>query len=239
VAVLLAALVLTACDTGATSEPPPGLAESPEATGAAPGGASGTAGTPGDAAEDGDGMDDAVAGAPRTPTAIGTVAPAPTPPAPGTFGFGRPPDETLLAAWDIDVLPDGSGLPPGSGTHAEGESVYATRCVACHAEGGEGTPLGPQLVSAPGPYEVGMPRTIGSWWPYAPTVWDYINRAMPFDQPGSLTADEVYAVTAYLLAENGVIDEDEAMDPESLSQVEMPSEPIFYPCWPDPCRPDF
>jgi cytochrome c len=177
---------------------------------------------------------------PARPTATqpeaGDPASAPSPPAEGLFGFGQAADDELVAEWDIDIPPDGSGLPDGSGTAGEGAEVYAAECAACHGETGREGGLGPVLVSEPGPWEPGMPRTIGSYWPYATTVYDYVHRAMPFDHPGSLDPDQVYAVTAYLLAENGVIAEDQEMNAETLPQVEMPNQPNFFPCWPEECR---
>ena len=110
------------------------------------------------------------------------------------------------APWDISIQPDGTGLPAGSGTAAAGEQVYAAKCVACHGVDGAGTP-NDRLVGGQGTLDqLQQVRTIGSFWPYASTVFDYIRRAMPFQSPQSLTNDEVYALTAYLLAENGIID---------------------------------
>jgi cytochrome c len=169
---------------------------------------------------------------PRTPL------PAASPPEASLFGLGEPVSDDLLAAWNIDVPPSGEGLPPGSGAVADGAAVYAAECAACHGATGREGGIGPQLVSEPGPWQPGMPRTIGSYWPYATTVWDYINRAMPFDDPGSLSPDQVYAVTAYLLRENQIIPDGAVMDATSLPQVAMPNQPSFFPCWPDTCRPD-
>lgn len=173
-----------------------------------------------------------------TPTEIGTPAPAPSPPAEGLFGFGTPASDEAIAEMDIDIPPDGSGLPDGSGTPSEGEEVFANECAACHGETGREGGIGGVLVSEPGPYETGMPRTIGSYWPYATTLYDYINRSMPFDDPGSLEPDQVYAVVAYLLRENQVIADDEEMNAETLPQVEMPNRESFFSCWPDQCLPD-
>lgn len=164
-----------------------------------------------------------------------TPAPAPRPAAPGLFGFGRPATSADIAPVDIEVRPDGAGLPPGSGSAAQGASIFAQKCSACHGANGEGTSAGPKLVD-PTPFQTGgTAPTIGNYWPYPTTVWDYINRAMPFNAPGSLTADEVYAVTAYLLAQNQIITEDDLMDATSLPQVKMPNASGFTS--PDP-RPD-
>src|SRR3954454_4659561 len=106
-----------------------------------------------------------------------TVPPAPAQP----FGFGRPATPADIQPIDIDVRPDGQGLPAGGGTAADGEPIFAIRCSACHGPGGEGTQAGPRLVD-PAPFEAGVNQpTIGNYWPYATTVWDYIHRAMPFD----------------------------------------------------------
>lgn len=166
----------------------------------------------------------------------GTPAPAPSPPFEGAFGFGQEAGEDVVSAIDIDIPPSGAGLPDGSGTPGEGEEVYAAECAACHGETGREGGLGPVLVSEPGPWQEGMPRTIGSYWPYATTVYDYINRAMPFDEPGTLDPDEVYAVTAYLLWQNQIIGENDDMNAETLPTVEMPNQPNFFPCWPEECR---
>jgi cytochrome c len=155
------------------------------------------------------------------------------PPAP-LFGFGRPATADDIRPIDIDVRPDGAGLPPGSGSALEGEPVFAQKCASCHGAAGEGG-VAPKLVD-PTPFKPGAtPATIGNYWPYATTVWDYINRAMPFDRPGSLTADEVYALTAYLLSANAIIAATDVMDPQSLPAVRMPNAAGFTS--PDP-RPD-
>jgi cytochrome c len=171
-----------------------------------------------------------------SPAAGSAASPAPaSSPTPGLFGFGRPPTADEIAGEDIDVRPDGQGLPPGSGTPAEGQPVYASKCAACHGPAGEGTSAAPRLVD-PTPFQVGTTQpTIGNYWPYATTVWDYIHRAMPFNAPGSLSNDEVYAVTAYLLALNQIIGPSDRMDPQSLPHVQMPNRDQFTT--PDP-RPD-
>jgi S-disulfanyl-L-cysteine oxidoreductase SoxD len=162
-------------------------------------------------------------------------APAPQAPAPGTFGFGHPATADEIKAIDIEVRPDGAGLPPGSGTLAQGQPIFAQKCAACHGANGEGTSVAPKLID-PTPFKVGVTApTVGNYWPYATTVWDYINRAMPFDQPGSLAPDEVYALTAFLLAQNNVIGEADVMDAQSLPRVVMPNAAGFTS--PDP-RPD-
>jgi S-disulfanyl-L-cysteine oxidoreductase SoxD len=170
-----------------------------------------------------------------SPVAMATPRPAPQPAAPGLFGFGRAATPDEVQAIDIDVRPDGAGLPQGSGTAAQGRPLYAQKCAACHGTDGEGTPAAPRLVD-PTPFKTGVTAaTVGNYWPYATTVWDYIHRAMPFDKPGSLTSDEVYALTAYLLSENQIIGDSEVMDATSLPRVQMPNATGFTS--PDP-RPD-
>ena len=148
---------------------------------------------------------------------------------PARLGLGHTPTHDELAAWDIAIGPDGKELPPGSGVASRGKAVYERRCVVCHGAtaregpqdilvGGRGTLAGPKPI-----------KTIGSYWPYATTLWDYLNRAMPFDRPGTLSADEVYATTAYLLFLNGIIGEHDVMDARTLPQVKMPNRDGFVP----------
>jgi mono/diheme cytochrome c family protein len=151
-----------------------------------------------------------------------------------TYGVGRPPTAEEVRAWDLTIRPDGQGLPPGSGTAALGKPIYVERCAACHGETGE-DPKYSRLVGGHGTLATDKPiRTIGSFWPYAPTLWSYIRRAQPYDNPGSLTPDQVYAVTAYLLHLNGIISEQDVMDATTLPRVQMPNRDGFVP---DP-RPD-
>jgi cytochrome c len=133
-----------------------------------------------------------------------------------------------LAAWDISVGPDGAGLPPGSGTVKQGEAVFMAKCQACHGEKGAGTP-NDRLVGGQGSLPGDKPpvKTVGSYWPYATTLFDYIRRAMPFNESKSLTSDEVYGVVAYLLNLNGVIPESETMNAQSLPKVTMPNREGF------------
>ena len=139
-------------------------------------------------------------------------------------GLGRlaAPDE--IASWDISIGPDGAGLPPGRGTPKEGEAVYAEKCVACHGEKGAGKP-NDQLVGGRGSLsgDQAPVKTVGSFWPYATTLFDYIRRAMPLNAAKSLSDDEVYAVSAYILQLNGIIGEADAMDAQTLPQVQMPN----------------
>jgi cytochrome c len=128
-----------------------------------------------------------------------------------------------LALVDYMVLPDGSGLPAGSGNAEEGATVYAKNCLACHGEGGKDG-LNDRLVGGQGSLLTDKPvRTVGSFWPYATTLFDYVRRAMPYQAPGSLTNDEVYAVTAYILFLNSIVTEDSGMNAETLPKVRMPN----------------
>lgn len=153
---------------------------------------------------------------------------------PGSFGIGREATSAEIQAWDIDVMPDGTGLPPGSGTVADGASIYEAKCASCHGVTGtegpndrligrepvEGFPFGQDATL------LGQ-RTIGNYWPYATTIFDYILRAMPQNAPGSLTADEVYSLTAFLLHRNAIIPEDAVMTAGTLPHVVMPAHERF------------
>ncbi|HET7130921.1 MAG TPA: c-type cytochrome [Gammaproteobacteria bacterium] len=148
--------------------------------------------------------------------------------------LGVPATAEQVAGWDVSIAPDGAGLPPGSGTAAHGAAVYAAKCVACHGEKGAGRP-NDQLVGGVGTIGTPSPvRTVGSYWPYATTLFDYIRRAMPVVAPQSLSNDEVYALTAYLLSLNGVIDEGAVMNATSLPKVVMPNRNNFVPAYPEP-----
>jgi S-disulfanyl-L-cysteine oxidoreductase SoxD len=148
-------------------------------------------------------------------------------------GLGQPISAEDLAPWDINIQPDGAGLPPGSGTAATGAQIYSLKCVACHGDKGAGQP-NDRLVGGQGTLtELAQVRTIGSFWPNATTVFDYIRRAMPFQAPESLTNDEVYALTAYLLSLNGIIDEDDEMNARTLARVRMPNRDGFVVRYPE------
>ena len=135
-----------------------------------------------------------------------------------------------IAAWDISIAPDGIGLPPGQGTSAQGEAVYFSKCVACHGEKGTGKP-NDVLVGGAGSLAAGQTpvKTVGSYWPYATTLFDYIRRAMPYNEPKSLTANETYALSAYILALNGIVAASDVMDAQSLPKVKMPNRDGFIP----------
>jgi mono/diheme cytochrome c family protein len=158
-----------------------------------------------------------------------------------TYRLGRAPTAEEIKAWDVTIPPDGKGLPPGSGTATQGEAIYAARCASCHGERGQSPKYDPAatrrtiLVGGRDTLDTDKPvLTIGSYWPYATTLWSYINRAQPFDEPGSLTHDQVYAVTAYLLYLNGIIGQSDVLDARTLLAVKMPNRDGFVP---DP-RPD-
>ncbi len=143
------------------------------------------------------------------------------------FGVGRAARAGEIAAIDIDVTPDGRGLPAGRGTADAGKVVYAARCVTCHGATGK---EGPQDVLVGGQGTLASPKplkTIGSYWPYSTIVFDYVRRAMPFDHPGTLTTDDVYAVTAYVLYLNAIVGEHDVIDQTTLPKVKMPNRDGF------------
>ncbi|MDQ0638423.1 mono/diheme cytochrome c family protein [Pedobacter sp. W3I1] len=148
---------------------------------------------------------------------------------PTKFGFGRTATAQEIAAWDIDVRPDGKGLPAGQGDVKRGKLLYAVKCAACHGVDGTEKPG----VKLPGAALVGdtsansRSKTIGNYWPYATTLFDYMRRAMPYNLPGSLSNDEVYSLTAYLLSANKIIKEDMVIDAKNLYKVVMPAKKLF------------
>ena len=143
--------------------------------------------------------------------------------------FGRPATPQEIKLWDIDVKPDGEGLPDGSGTAAHGKDVYAQNCAACHGPNGEGG-IKDRLVGGQGTLASAKPiRTVGSYWPYAPTVFDYIRRAMPYPSPQSLSTDDTYAVVAYILSLNKIVPANATLDRNSLPKVRMPNRDGFVP----------
>ena len=145
-------------------------------------------------------------------------------------GLGHPAATEEIAVWDISIGPEGAGLPPGSGTPRQGEAVYAAKCLGCHGEKGAGKP-NDQLVGGIGTLtgEQVSVKTVGSFWPYATTLFDYVRRAMPFDAPKSLSNDEAYAVCAYILQLNGIVEDNAVMDGQSLAKVQMPNRNGFVP----------
>jgi len=146
--------------------------------------------------------------------------------------LGVPAGPEEVAARDIDIGPDGAGLPPGAGTAAEGEAVYAIQCLSCHGPEGNGQ-LNDVLVGGHGSLTDPAPvKTIGSFWPYATTIFDYIRRSMPYLTPRTLSDDEIYALTAYLLYLNRIIAEDDVMDAQTLPAVIMPNRDNFILAYP-------
>lgn len=149
---------------------------------------------------------------------------------PDYANIGRAPTEAEIRTWNIAIGPAGKELPPGSGNAKEGANIFAAKCSACHGPAAQGTQLAPPLVGGKGTISTLQPvRTIGSYWPFATTVWDYINRAMPRNQEGSLSPNEVYSLTAFLLYRNDIIREDEVIDAKTLPKIKMPYHDGFVP----------
>jgi cytochrome c len=143
------------------------------------------------------------------------------------YGIGRPATPAEIAGWNIDINREGHNLPPGSGTVSHGHQVFDQQCAACHGAKGEGG-VGDQLVGGQGTLATPKPvRTVGSYWPYAPTLFDYIRRAMPQNAPQSLSNDDVYAVSAYILNLNGLLPADAALDAKTLPAIKMPNRNMF------------
>ncbi len=170
-------------------------------------------------------------------TALVMVAAVPSAMAADEPHFGQPVTQADIAAWDISIGPDGAGLPPGKGTVQQGETVYAAKCQACHGEKGAGGP-NDRLVGGAGTIapDKAPVKTVGSYWPYATTLFDYVRRAMPWDRPKSLSDEEVYSVAAYVLYLNGVIKQNDVLDAQSLPKVKMPNRDGFtaFPRWSPP-----
>jgi cytochrome c len=147
--------------------------------------------------------------------------------------LGQPISQADLAPWDLTIMPDGTGLPPGRGTPAQSKPLFADNCALCHGDEGKGGIAEAVVVNNPSPLSgPGSVKSIGNFWPAATTIFDFIRRAMPFTQPRSLTDDQVYALTAYLLYMNKVIGEADTMDAKSLPQVKMPNRDNFFPEFP-------
>ena len=143
---------------------------------------------------------------------------------------GRTPTKEEMQAWNQSIGPDGKELPLGSGTAKEGEKVFSEKCAVCHGPAGEGSQLAPRLVGGRAPLNTPTPsRTLANYWPFATTIWDYINRAMPPKQQGSLSASDVYALTAFILYRNEIIPETQVVDAASLPKVKMPNRDDFIP----------
>ena len=146
--------------------------------------------------------------------------------------LGKPISQTDLAEWDINILPDGSNLPPGSGIAAEGAKIFAEKCALCHGDNGRGG-RAVRLIGGPPKASLDGGKTIANYWPYATTLFDFIRRAMPFNQPRSLTDHEVYSLVAYLLAENKLIGESDEINATTLPKVRMPNRDNFVVWFPD------
>jgi S-disulfanyl-L-cysteine oxidoreductase SoxD len=146
--------------------------------------------------------------------------------------LGKPVSQGDLAEWDINILPDGTNLPPGSGKAAEGAKIFAEKCVFCHGDNGQGGRAA-RLIGGPAKASLDGGKTIANYWPYATTLFDFIRRAMPFTQPRSLTDNEVYSLVAFILAQNKLIGEDEEMNAATLPKVRMPNRDNFVVQFPD------
>jgi mono/diheme cytochrome c family protein len=149
-----------------------------------------------------------------------------------TPNLGKPITPKELEAWDITVMPDGTGLPAGSGTSAQGAPIYAAKCAACHGAQGEGGIAG-RVIGGPPKATLDGGKTIANFWPTATTIFDFIRRAMPFQAPNTLTAAEVYALTAYLLAANKLIGETDVINAQTLPKVKMPNADNFIIRFPE------
>ena len=152
---------------------------------------------------------------------------------PSSYGLGHTPSTAEIAALDIDANPSGIGLPAGQGTAAAGVVLYVQKCAMCHGPKGEGIDKSPRLIGRAPPSgfvfatDAKAPKTIGNYWPYATTLYDYMHRAMPLNAPGSLTPDETYSLVAYLLSENGIVPANTVIDAKSLPAIPMPARPHF------------
>ena len=143
---------------------------------------------------------------------------------PGEYGLGREALPEEIAAWDVKIMPDGRGLPEGSGDVWTGDEVFAEHCAVCHGDFAEGIGNWPKLAGGQGTLDRKDPlKTVGSYWPHLSTVWDYVNRSMPFGNAQSLTPDDVYAITAYILYSNNLVEDDFVLSHENFAEFEMPN----------------
>src|ERR1700722_4481144 len=150
------------------------------------------------------------------------------------YDFGRPATPAEIAGWNIDASPSGAGLPPGHGDARQGAAIFADKCAGCHGAHGEGKPMD-RLVGGVGTLRDKKPeKTVGSFWPYPTTLFDYVRGAIPLNAPQSLTADEVYAVSAYVLFLNGIVPQDATEDADTLAKIKMPNRDGFVSAFPSP-----
>jgi cytochrome c len=148
------------------------------------------------------------------------------------YDLGRVATLEEIKGWDIDISPDGAGLPPGRGDVRHGEAIFAAKCASCHGARGEGKPMD-QLVGGPCTLRDKKPeKTVGSFWPYATTLFDFVRRAMPLNAPQSLAPDEVYALSAYVLFLNGIVPQDATLDADNLAKIKMPNRDGFVSAYP-------
>jgi mono/diheme cytochrome c family protein len=148
------------------------------------------------------------------------------------YDLGRPATPEEIKGWDIDVSPDGAGLPPGHGDAQQGEAIFAEKCASCHGAHGEGKPMD-RLVGGIGTLgDKKAEKTVGSFWPYATTLFDFVRRAMPLNAPQSLAPDEVYAVSAYVLFLNGIVAQDTTLDADTLAKIKLPNRDGFVSAYP-------
>jgi len=153
--------------------------------------------------------------------------------APSYSNIGRTPTKQEVEAWDLSVGPDGKGLPAGQGTAKEGAAIFADKCAVCHGPEGMGGKIGPRVIGGIADTEtlttLKPVRSVGGYWPYATSVWDYIRRAMPRSQSGTLTPNEVYSLTAFILSKSKIIPEDQVLNEKTLPKVQMPNRNGFVP----------
>src|ERR1051325_310351 len=148
-------------------------------------------------------------------------------------GLGKPIHEADVAAWDISILPDGTGLPAGSGTPQQGAAIFATKCAACHGENGKGASAAALVGGQPLTSGIETAKTVANFWPYATTLFDFTRRVMPWPRPRTLSNDEVYALTAFILAQNRIIGDGDVMNAQTLPKVRMPNRDGFIPRFPE------
>ena len=147
--------------------------------------------------------------------------------------LGKPVSESDVAAWDISILPDGTGLPPGNGTSEEGSKIFAVKCAVCHGENGKGGSAAALVGGEPLTSGIETTKTVANFWPYATTIFDFTRRAMPWPRPRTLTNEEVYALTAFILAQNRIIGAGDVMNAQTLPRVRMPNREGFIPRFPE------